>query len=184
MKLLLTCTCVLCFLSIYGQTASVKINPDAYYYLDDKAITKEKPKTIDDQFEITTTLNDKGYFFAYYHKSPVFIKANDIMPNKEYNNFIDNYFVKPSEKASRNEFNERNKELFSKFGKRFGFFILNHELTTGMTPEMVTASWGKPFDTVRTETEYDVAYMWVYNTDTYKKKYVFFNHGIVTQIDQ
>lgn len=175
---------MLCFLQVYAQTASVKLNPDAYYYLDEKATSKEKPKRQDDEFKITTTLNDKGYFFAYYHKSPVFIKADDIQPNKEYNRFIDNYFVKPAEKSNNNEFNEKNKELFSKYGKRFGLYILNHELTTGMTPEMVTASWGKPSDSVKTETQYDIAYMWVYDTDTYKKKYVFFNHGVVTQIDQ
>lgn len=57
--------------------------------------------------------------------------------------------------------------------------ILNHQISVGMTKDMVKDAWGSPMNTYRTTTKYGQSEVWHYN---YKTR-VYFYDGKVVQID-
>lgn len=66
-----------------------------------------------------------------------------------------------------------------RYGASMGALILNHQISIGMTKEMVKDSWGRPMNTYRTTTKYGQSEVWCYN---YKTR-VYFYDGKVVQID-
>lgn len=57
--------------------------------------------------------------------------------------------------------------------------------TIGMTADEVLAStWGEPSDINRTTTRYGVSEQWVYRSSSSKTRYIYFDDGIVTAIQE
>ena len=66
-----------------------------------------------------------------------------------------------------------------KYGTSMAILILNHQISIGMTEDMVKDAWGRPMNTYRTTTKYGQSEVWCYN---YKTR-IYFNNGKVVQID-
>ena len=66
-----------------------------------------------------------------------------------------------------------------RYGTSMATLILNHQISLGMTKEMVKDSWGRPMNTYRTTTKFGQSEVWCYN---YKTRVYFYN-GKVVQID-
>ena len=66
-----------------------------------------------------------------------------------------------------------------RYGTSIATLILNHQISLGMTKEMVKDSWGRPMNTYRTTTKFGQSEVWCYN---YKTRVYFYN-GKVVQID-
>lgn len=56
--------------------------------------------------------------------------------------------------------------------------VIDRRIMTGMTPEMVRASWGPPQRVNRTDSPYGIREQWVYGMG----EYIYFEDGVVTTI--
>ena len=68
------------------------------------------------------------------------------------------------------------KDIFKKYGKKWGKLVSEKKIMIGMTKEMVLDSWGKPKDINRTVGEWGVHEQWIYSLDTY----LYFENGKLT----
>lgn len=74
------------------------------------------------------------------------------------------------------------KKLVEQFGYDHARLIYKKQICVGMTSEEVEWSWGTPGDVNRTTTAAGTHEQWVYRGDNYDDKYVYFENGILTTI--
>ena len=69
--------------------------------------------------------------------------------------------------------------IIEKYGTKMGNLVINHQVSIGMSKEMVRDAWGRPMDTYRTTTRFGQSEVWCYNYKTI----IYFYDGKVVQID-
>lgn len=84
---------------------------------------------------------------------------------------------------SRNR-EERKDYLIKEYGEKWALYIINKKVCIGMNKAAVIESWREPDDINKTTTAHGVNEQWVYEGENYKNKYLYFDDGVLTTIQE
>lgn len=88
------------------------------------------------------------------------------------------------EKVMKERKENNKKYLIEQYGESRAALILKKLVCIGMTKGEVYESWGDPTSVNKTTSSYGVHEQWVYEGKNYKNRYLYFEDGIVTTIQE
>ena len=87
-------------------------------------------------------------------------------------------------KEAKKQEEQRRQNLVKTFGKQKASLILEGVVRIGWSKYAAQESWGRPNDINKTTTSSGVREQWVYREKNYKNKYLYFENGILTTIQE
>lgn len=88
--------------------------------------------------------------------------------------------IKAETEKQKAETKARNNVIIAKYGQKLGSLIVDKQVVIGMTKEMCTEAWGKPYDINTTIVAGSTSEQWCYSMKTY----LYFTNGILTAIQK